>query len=420
MSISLVRRHPWWVATVIVLVPVLVAAVLLWRAKGADEAADTTPGPTGEAFYTPDEQLVAEGEHGSLIWSRRVVEGPTIGGTTHLVLYRSTSATGETVPVSGVVSVPEGDPPPGGWPVLSWGHGTTGMADDCAPSRSLVDEQTGVYTASMDTMTAGLLEEGYAVVRTDYEGLGTPGPHPYLMGQSAGAAMTDIVLAARELVPDLSNRYVAMGHSQGGQAALFTSRFTDGYSSELDLLGIVALAPPSQLGAVARMIGGERPASEEERAAAATRSGSSSTFLGPVLVAGARTAQIPLDHVVSPQGRQLLPQLERRCIAGLFAQDSFGGMDIEDFVAEGADLERLARTVGTNDAAELHPKVPVLLVQGAEDTTVPTLLSDRLAEQYRTRGTDLEYVKAPDADHISVLEEAAPRVRTWVEEAFAG
>ena len=94
----------------------------------------------------------------------------------------------------------------------------------------------------------------------------------------------------------------------------------------------------------------------------------------------------------------------------------------ETFVpeTEGADLERLARTVGTNDAAELHPKVPVLLVQGAEDTTVPSLLSDRLAEQYRTRGTDLEYVTVPDADHVSVLEEAAPRVRTWVEEAFAG
>ena len=104
------------------------------------------------------EQLAA-GRHGTLIWSRRVVDGPTIGGTTHLVMYRSTSAKGEPVAVSGVVSVPEGEPPAGGWPVISWGHGTTGTADRCAPSRSLVDEQTGVYAASMDQATADLVDE---------------------------------------------------------------------------------------------------------------------------------------------------------------------------------------------------------------------------------------------------------------------
>ena len=74
-------------------------------------------------------------------------------------MYRSTSAKGEPVAVSGVVSVPEGEPPVGGWPVISWGRGTTGMADDCAPSRSLVDQQTGIYTASMDQATADLVDD---------------------------------------------------------------------------------------------------------------------------------------------------------------------------------------------------------------------------------------------------------------------
>lgn len=405
MSGSWPRRHPWSTTGALVLLLVLVATALLWRSGGPDGGVAHEPAPEGVGFYQPDPEQVAGGEHGSLIWSRETVTGPTIGGTTHLVLYRSTSAKGETVAVSGVVSTPAGEPPEGGWPVVSWGHGTTGMADRCAPSRSAVDQQTGVYTASMDRMTAGLVEDGYAVVRTDYEGLGTPGPHPYLMGQSAGASMADIVLAAHELTPDLSDEWVAMGHSQGGQAALFTSRFAGAYTSGLDLRGIVALAPPSQLGAVVEMVDGGR---------------STSTFLGPLLVAAARTGDVPLEQVVGPQGRDLLPQLEERCIAELVRGDSFGGTDLQDFLSSRADLARLGRIIETNDAASLHPKVPVMLVQGAEDTTVPQLLSDRLAGQYRDRGSDLEYVTVPGADHISMLDAAAPTVRTWVTGAFDG
>lgn len=411
-----------WALVAVLLVIALVAALLVWRTTGGRESTDTPTGPSGAAFYEVSDEQLSAGRHGTLIWSRTVVDGPTIGGTTHLVMYRSTSAKGEPVAVSGVVSVPTGTAPEGGWPVISWGHGTTGMADDCAPSRSLVDQQTGVYTASMDQTTADLVGEGYAVVRTDYEGLGTPGPHPYLMGQSAGAAMTDIVLAAHELSADLSPSWVAMGHSQGGQAALFTSRFTDAYSPSLDLAGIVALAPPSQLGVVIDMAGGDPPSgtNPEEERAAASDAGSGAGFLGPLIVAAARVSDVPVDDVVSPQGQRLLPQLETKCIAELFAKDSFGGMGLDTFVRDRADLSTIRRTVGTNDAAELHPQVPVLIVHGTKDTTVPILLSDRLSEQYEKQGADVEYVRVPGADHISLLEESAPRVRAWVSRSLAG
>lgn len=399
----------------ILLVLALVLVAVRWVTSGSAEETDVR-GPEGAAFYEPSPEQVAADDHGTVIWSRKVVSGPTIGGRTHLVLYRSTGAKGETVPVSGAVTIPEGDPPEGGWPVVSWGHGTTGMADDCAPSRSQVDPTTGVYTSAMDEMTTDLVDRGYAVVRTDYEGLGTPGPHPYLMGRSAGASMADIVLAARELEPELSTRWLAMGHSQGAHAALFTSEFTGAYTPGLELLGVVALAPPSQLGAVVGML--DSPEDDDAEAPAVEDSTSSSVFLGPLVVSGARVAGVPVEDVVSEEGQEHLPDLERRCIAELQGEDSLGGIAPRDFIEPDADLSSVEDVVESNDPAVLTPEVPVMLVQGGQDEAVPKMLTDRLAGQYEDRDVDVDHVTKPRASHLSVLEEGAPEVRAWVEEAF--
>lgn len=420
--ITLDRRHRRWPVVVVLLVVItLVVGALGWRVADTADTEDAPAvgtGPTGAAFYEPSEARVASGEHGSVIWSRSLGTRAS-GATTHLVLYRSTSAKGETVPVSGVVTVPDGEPPPGGWPVIAWGHGTTGMADECAPSRTLLEDGAGGAGSRTLGPSAAMVADGYAVVSTDYEGLGTPGPHPYLMGQSAGAAMADLVLAAGEITPDLSEDWVAVGHSQGGQAALFTSRFTGAYTPGLRLRGIVALAPPSQLGFVVEMLGRPEQTAPGQGATASTTS--TSVFLGPMLVSAARTAEgVSVEDVVSARGQGIVPHLESRCLPGLSRDDSLGGMELRDFVSAGADLSRVRRTVGTNDAAELHPHVPVLLVQGSEDSAVPKLLTDRLAKQLEDRGADVEYLTLPGEGHISMLDAGRAEVTTWVREAFAG
>jgi pimeloyl-ACP methyl ester carboxylesterase len=325
---------------------------------------------------------------------------------TDLVLYRSTGADGGLTAVSGLVSVPDRPAPVGGWPVISWAHGTTGLADACAPSKASLGGQTRIYSSVMDAFLEEYLARGYAVVRTDYEGLGTPGPHPYLMGESEGAAVTDIVLAAHELHPGLlSPDWVAAGHSQGGQGALFATRFSDSYAGSTRLRGVVSLSPPSQMPTVLDMVEREQGEGME-----------SSAFLGPLIYSATTIAGVDPKDVVSDAGLDLLPRLEQECITELSAADSFGGLATTRFLRDGADLTKVRQVIATNDAASLNPKVPVLLVHGAKDELVPALLSDRLSEQYEGRGTDLTYERVPGANHLSVLEDGRAGVDAWLDE----
>ena len=172
---------------------------------------------------------------------------------------------GKAVAVSGTVSIPKGKAPKGGWPVITWGHGTTGIADACAPSR---DSASNPAHGSIDyayPLLQRWLKAGYAVVRTDYEGLGTPGDHPYLIGRSEGYSMLDMVRAARKLDKHLGKQVIIAGHSQGGQAALFAASLAPKWTPELKVRGTVALAPVSHLGRAAPAAGGVQGAGRAQR-----------------------------------------------------------------------------------------------------------------------------------------------------------
>ena len=110
------------------------------------------------------------------------------------------------------------------------------------------------------------LKAGYAVVRTDYEGLGTPGEHPYLIGRSEGYSMLDMVRAARKLDKHLGKQVIISGHSQGGQSALFAASLAPKWTPELKVRGTVALAPVSHLAEQLPLLGGAHGAGRAERA----------------------------------------------------------------------------------------------------------------------------------------------------------
>jgi len=173
------------------------------------------------------------------------------------VLYWSSSGDREvSTVVSGSVFTPEGSPPAGGWPVVAIGHGTLGIDNPCGPSRS--DKLLGALA-----FVTPFINKGYAVALPDYEGLGARGIHRYLDARTAGLNMIDSVRALRHTFPDVSNRWMGFGHSQGGGASWAANEQSSVYAPELRLLGTVAAAPAADVtGFVDKSLRGELTADQ--------------------------------------------------------------------------------------------------------------------------------------------------------------
>ena len=227
------RRWRWLWITAIVIAILGAAAVAGW-AIFVHESRPDAPG----AFYTAPSPL-PDGPPGTIIRSE-VIEGFHSGATAYRVLYKSTGYDGNPTAVSGFIVVPDDTPPAGGRKVVAYTHGTVGVASNCAPSLLTNQEQQPLLFEG----GGELLEAGYVVAASDYQGLGTPGPHPYLVGDSEAMNELDIVRAAQNLTEaDADNEFVVWGHSQGGHASLFTGQLAAGYSPELHLVGVAAGGP---------------------------------------------------------------------------------------------------------------------------------------------------------------------------------
>ncbi|HEX2213212.1 MAG TPA: lipase family protein [Mycobacterium sp.] len=162
------------------------------------------------------------------------------------VVYRSTLSNGQPSEVSGVVAVPAGKAPAGGWPIISFGHSLTGIDDNCAPSTA---KDLGGYASAMTV----LLNRGYVVAMSDYQGLGMRGqaPHAALDWVTLGNNMIDAVRAARKVLPDTSDKWGAYGSGQGGMASWAAAERARDYGAGLNLVGAVALSPYANLAPLA-------------------------------------------------------------------------------------------------------------------------------------------------------------------------
>ena len=177
-------------------------ALILMLSALCAASAGVPQGPAGDAFYVAPLALPA-GERGAPVYAR-ALDGtmalPSAARNT-LVLYRSLDDKGQPTVVSGTVSIPAGKAPKGGWPVIAWAHGTTGLNEICAPSRDTEQGPEHGYIVVINNLLDGFIKKGYAVVASDYQGLGVAGFHPFLQGIPTGRNTLDMVRAARVLEP---------------------------------------------------------------------------------------------------------------------------------------------------------------------------------------------------------------------------
>jgi acetyl esterase/lipase len=373
--------------------------LVLVAVAAAPAGAKVRQGPKGAAFYKPPAN--ATGKHGALIWARRQTGDDALNRGAKLLLYRSTGVDGKPNAVSGSLTLPKGKAPKGGWPVITYAHGTTGIADSCAPTRGYDANDLVSYAYPL---LRRWLKAGYAVVRTDYDGLGTPGVHGYLTGATEGRSVLDAVRAARKVEPRLSKRFVVAGHSQGGHAALFAASLAPTWVPELRLRGTVAFAPASHLAAQFPLT---------------TQISTPGGGLGAIVALGLRaveTAQpnVGVPGLLTPQAAALFPETLTDCYDVLAVSSSFGGLPLNQIFQSGVDLGPLVAVIGANDPEHLRPRTPVRVEQGTGDTTVLRPFTDQLVDEYEANGVPVTYKVYDGVTHGGVVEAGAADATKWI------
>ncbi len=357
------------------------------------------PAPRGlPSFFSVPQPLPKTGPGTLMKYQRLVVAG--LHGAVYRVMYLSESVTNEPVPVTGLIIVPDRAPPKAGYPVVTWGHGTDGLADQCAPS---LDPTTDVPLAN------DLLDQGWEITASDYQGQGTPGLLPYLVGVSAARNTIDIVRAAQHLsAAHASDNYVVWGHSEGGQTAMFALNIASRYAPELHLKGVVAGAPPSQFYAIYQFL-----QTSPYRYYLFMAAGGFNAAYG--------NKAAPLDQVLTPLGIGLLPDLDKGC------SDYVSSVTSKYTLAQLTkgnpfDIPAWKTLLNENDPGTFTTAsaAPLLIIQGGSDEQIPVVSTALLAKHLCGLGQDLERWIYPGQSHAGVIGPSAVDMVHWIADRFAG
>ena len=357
------------------------------------------PAPT--AFYTAPTTLP---DGLGTIVRTEVVNGYVAGATTYRVLYTSTGYDGTRTAVSGLIFVPDGPAPAEPRKIVSFTHGTVGIAVNCAPSAL-----TSVSDAPIFEGLDLFLGAGYVVTATDYQGLGTEGPHPYLVGAAEAADALDLVRAAHTL-PEAhaGTTFATWGHSQGGHASLFTGQNAATYAPDLKLVGVAAGAPPSDLPALLNA--------------------NLKTLPGKVLVAMILKSwsdvyhDASLEQIVNPGARPSIDKIAGYCLFKQFFATVPSALLLDlTFIANSpADTEPWKTNFVINSPGGQRTGAPILLTQGEADPIVPLTGTAQLAQKLCRNGEKLQLRTYPGVGHTDAGFKAAPDVAAWIADRFAG
>ncbi|MCX6396265.1 MAG: alpha/beta hydrolase [Propionibacteriales bacterium] len=394
-----VRRITTTTASAVALVLAATAGAASYRAH------DERPAPL-DALAIPTD---VPSEPGRLISAEEFDTAVPSGARAWRILYTTTRSDGVPALSSGLI-VAGSDAPKGPRPVIAWAHGTTGIDTSCAPSADPTP-----FTFATIPALGQALDAGWVVVATDYIGLGTPGPHPYLIGQGEGRSVLDSVRAAHEFTElDLADKTVAWGHSQGGGAALWAGILAPTYAPDVDLVGVAGIAPATDLVGLVDTV--------------------AATTFGPVFAAyvlqayAAAYPDVDPDPYLQPAARTPMRQLADFCLSDQRGLLAFAQANAAVFSAplytgsarSGPLGKRLRQNTPDGPIA-----APTLIVQGDADALVlPGLQAKFIAGRCTSsRSGPLTYRTYPGREHGNIISPGSPMLAdllTWTTDRFAG
>ncbi len=348
-----------------------------------------------------------------------------------LLVHTMPDVRGSQTPATTLLFVPKGRAPTEGWPIVAWAHGTsTPGQKTCAPS--LTPELDGGLTrdgfpSDYVYQIGELLRAGYAVVAPDLEGLGAQaiGPYPYFGAASGARSLISAVEAARLAEPHLSNRYAAMGHSDGGHLALGVEAHAH-EAPELEFVGTVASVPYTSVAATADHFG--EAARTANDGAAANQARMMREFQGALMTVGL-TADKPAFDPRAVMGNDLaglLLEFRSLCsvkaIGTIDAAVKAKGEAFDGLKKDWATNPDMRAFLAANDPAaspDFLLRRPTLVVQGTADGFVLEPLTTAFVERLRGKGAPVTYKTYPGADHFSVIRKADDDVLAFLRERFA-
>ncbi len=359
--------------------------------------------PTIDAFYRAPSTLPSQ--PGVLIRSDSFTHGVPADARAWRILYTTRRDNGAATVASAIVL--EGSSvPPGPRPVIAWAHGTTGFAEKCAPT--LLKDPFGA--GAMPALSQ-VIANGWVLVATDYLGLGTKGPHPYLIGPGQAHSVLDAVRATRQLHQvSIENRVVVWGHSQGGNAALWTGGLATSYAPDVNLVGVAALAPASDLRGLVSSLG---------------KVTGGSIFGSFVVEAYTRIyPDVSFNKYIAPPAQVFIRKMATRCLAepqvlvSIVSSLALKGPMFRVDPTTGAFGKRLAQNTPT-----AHVAAPLFVGQGLADALVVPSVQAAYVKGLCDAGQALEYRTYAGKDHVGVVGNDSPLIPDllqWTKDRFAG
>ena len=336
-------------------------------------------------FYVPPDTLPAT--PGQVVRSMKVLFDKAYPFHGAAVMYGSTTATGQRNVVTGSVYVPKTAwPGPGSRPIVSFAPGTQGLGDRCAPTQTLP-----IGSNYEQATIEGLLDRGWAVAITDYEGLGPPGDHTYIVKDAEAHAMLDVVRAAQRL-PDAAawgigaaSPVALWGYSQGGQAAAAAAEIETTYAPELDVRAVVAGGVPADPAGMIEHLDGA--------------GNSFFAFLAFAAVGlNAAYPELDLESYLNDEGTELFAGNRGVCLIDGITLGM--GRHIADLTTSNPlDTPAWQARIGQQRLGTTTPAAPVFLFHGSTDQIIPVEQGRALRDAWCTAGAHVVYGEYP-VDHL--------------------